>query len=149
MLTAASYDRQMPVSRDMTYEQMLGAVDGQQVHVIEASLDDKTSGIYCEAVQTIVLDERMTDVQKRCSLVHELFHWLHADDSHAEYGKTHAEWRVRRETAMFLINPADYVRAEREYDGEIYQMACELDVTVFVLEDYRRILEYKTAVRTD
>lgn len=50
---------------------------------------------------------------------------------------------------MFLINPADYVRAEREYDGEIYQMACELDVTVFVLEDYRRILEYKTAVRTD
>ena len=46
------------------------------------------------------------------------------------------------ETAMFLIDPADYVQAEREYDGEIYQMSCEMDVTVFLLEDYRRILEY-------
>lgn len=88
----------------------------------------------------------MTDVQKRCSLTHELFHWLHADDSHAEYGKSHAEWRVRRETAMFLIDPADYVQAEREYDGEIYQMSCEMDVTVFLLEDYRRILEYRQPI---
>ncbi len=49
--------------------------------------------------------------------------------------KSHAEWRVRRETAMFLIDPADYVQAEREYDGEIYQMSCEMDVTVFLLEE--------------
>lgn len=115
MLTAAQFDRHMPINRGMTYEQMLDAVETQPVHVIEATLDDDTSGLYCEAVQTIIIDEHMTDVQKRCSLTHELFHWLHADDSHAEYGKSHAEWRVRRETAMFLINPADYVQAEREY----------------------------------
>ena len=121
MLTAAPFDRHMPINRGMTYEQMLDAVETQPVHVIEATLDDDTSGLYCEAIQTIIIDEHMTDVQKRCSLTHELFHWLHADDSHAEYGKSHAEWRVRRETAMFLIDPADYVQAEREYDGEIYQ----------------------------
>ena len=115
MLTAAPFDRHMPINRGMTYEQMLDAVETQPVHVIEATLDDDTSGLYCEAVQTIIIDEHMTDVQKRCSLTHELFHWLHADDSHAEYGKSHAEWRVRRETAMFLIDPADYVQAEREY----------------------------------
>ena len=109
MLTAAPFDRHMPINRGMTYEQMLDAVETQPVHVIEATLDDDTSGLYCEAIQTIIIDEHMTDVQKRCSLTHELFHWLHADDSHAEYGKSHAEWRVRRETAMFLIDPADYV----------------------------------------
>ena len=125
MLTAAPFDRHMPINRGMTYEQMLDAVETQPVHII---------------------DEHMTDVQKRCSLTHELFHWLHADDSHAEYGKSHAEWRVRRETAMFLIDPADYVQAEREYDGEIYQMSCEMDVTVFLLEDYRRILEYRQPI---
>lgn len=129
MLTAAPFDRHMPINRGMTYEQMLDAVETQPVHVIEATLDDDTSGLYCEAIQTIIIDEHMTDVQKRCSLTHELFHWLHADDSHAEYGKSHAEWRVRRETAMFLIDPADYVQAEREYDGEIYQMSCEMDLT--------------------
>ena len=42
---------------------------------------------------------------------------------------------------MMLVAPDAYIRAEREYDGEIYQMACELDVTVFVLKCYRRILE--------
>lgn len=126
MLTAAPFDRHMPINRGMTYEQMLDAVETQPVHVIEATLDDDTSGLYCEAVQTIIIDEHMTDVQKRCSLTHELFHWLHADDSHAEYGKSHAEWRVRRETAMFLIDPADYVQAEREYDGEIYQMSFDV-----------------------
>lgn len=146
MLTAAPFDRHMPINRGMTYEQMLDAVETQPVHVIEATLDDDTSGLYCEAVQTIIIDEHMTDVQRRCSLTHELFHWLHADDSHAEYGKSHAEWRVRRETAMFLIDPADYVQAEREYDGEIYQMSCEMDVTVFLLEDYRRILEYRQPI---
>lgn len=88
MLTAAPFDRHMPINRGMTYEQMLDAVETQPVHVIEATLDGDTSGLYCEAVQTIIIDEHMTDVQKRCSLTHELFHWLHADDSHAEYGKT-------------------------------------------------------------
>ena len=110
MLTAAPFDRHMPINRGMTYEQMLDAVETQPVHVIEATLDDDTSGLYCEAVQTIIIDEHMTDVQKRCSLTHELFHWLHADDSHAEYGKSHAEWRVRRETAMFLIDPGTMCR---------------------------------------
>ena len=118
MLTAAPFDRHMPINRGMTYEQMLDAVETQPVHVIEATLDDDTSGLYCEAVQTIIIDEHMTDVQKRCSLTHELF----------------------------LIDPADYVQAEREYDGEIYQMSCEMDVTVFLLEDYRRILEYRQPI---
>lgn len=102
MLTAAPFDRHMPINRGMTYEQMLDAVETQPVHVIEATLDDDTSGLYCEAIQTIIIDEHMTDVQKRCSLTHELFHWLHADDSHAEYGKSHAEWRVRLDVLPVL-----------------------------------------------
>ena len=53
MLAAAPFDRHMPINRGMTYEQMLDAVETQPVHVIEATLDDDTSGLYCEAVQTI------------------------------------------------------------------------------------------------
>lgn len=141
MLTAASYDRQIPVHRRMTYEQMLQAVEPCSVHVTEGVLPGDVSGVYDESVSTIVIDGSMTDVQKRCALVHELLHWLHADDSCAGVGKTHEEVRVCRETAMMLVAPDAYIRAEREYDGEIYQMACELDVTVFVLKCYRRILE--------
>ena len=40
MLTAAPFDRHMPINRGMTYEQMLDAVENQPVHVIEATLDD-------------------------------------------------------------------------------------------------------------
>ena len=67
MLTAAPFDRHMPINRGMTYEQMLDAVETQPVHVIEATLDDDTSGLYCEAVQTIIIDEHMTDVQNALS----------------------------------------------------------------------------------
>ena len=42
MLTAAQFDRHMPINRGMTYEQMLDAVETQPVHVIEATLDDDT-----------------------------------------------------------------------------------------------------------
>lgn len=113
MLTAASYDRQIPVHRRMTYEQMLQAVEPCSVHVTEGVLPGDVSGVYDESVSTIVIDGSMTDVQKRCALVHELLHWLHADDSCAGVGKTHEEVRVCRETAMMLVAPDAYIRAGR------------------------------------
>lgn len=38
MLTAAPFDRHMPINRGMTYEQMLDAVETQPVHVIKLRL---------------------------------------------------------------------------------------------------------------
>lgn len=140
-MTAGSFSRHLPIDGRMTYEQMLIACDPAPVHILEDRLDGNIAGLYDESLRTIIIDENMTDVQKRCTLTHELFHWLHADDSCTRYGRNHEERRVKRETAMLLIPPAAYVRAERAYDGEIFLMACELDVTVFVVECYRSILE--------
>ena len=47
---------------------------------------------------------------------------------------------TRRDARKLLVSPQRYARAEQEYDGEIYQIACELEVTVKVLEDYREWL---------
>ena len=34
----------------------------------------------------------------------------------------------------------EYRLAEQIYDGDVYRMACELDVTVQVLRDYQALL---------
>ena len=140
--TARTFDRRLPVDRDMTYGQMRRAIaEHTGLRVVSDSLPGDVSAMYDESLHAVIIDRRMTYVQKKCSLVHELFHWLHGDDTCQGVRGGRAERRARKETAMFLINPADYVLAEREFDGEPYLMACDLDVTVDVLEDYRRLLE--------
>lgn len=140
--TANNFDRRLPITRTMTYGQMRAAVsENTSLRVNSAKIPGDACGLYDESLQAIVIDIRMTYVSKKCALVHELFHWMHADDCCAGSIGGRAERRARKETAMFLISPDEYVIAEREYDGEIYLMACELDVTVDVLEDYRRLLE--------
>ena len=140
--TAKTFDRRLPITEDMTYGQMRRAVDEHtNLRVVSGELAECVTGVYDESLQVIGIDRRMTYVQKRCTLVHELFHWLHGDDTCSGPQGGRYESRARKETAMFLINPADYVLAEREFDGEPYLMACDLDVTVDVLEDYRRLLE--------
>ena len=49
--------------------------------------------------------------------------------------------RTRRETALKLINPLEYQTAEAMYEGDPYQIACELDVTLQIIQDYQRILD--------
>lgn len=39
-----------------------------------------------------------------------------------------------------LINPHEYAIAERMYGADSYLIACELDVTVQVIEDYKNWL---------
>lgn len=90
-----------------------------------------------QGADTILIDRRITYTRKRCTLVHELVHWRHGDDTtHGCLGGKN-ERRCRRETAMLLINSAEYALAERMYDGNPYQMAAELNVTVQVVEDYK------------
>lgn len=47
---------------------------------------------------------------------------------------------VLKETALWLVNPVEYATAERLYDGDSYLIACELGVTVQVIEDYKSLL---------
>lgn len=98
-------------------------------------------GAYDDLTQVICINDALTDVQKRCTLVHELFHWLHGHAGCVGVQGVKDENRVRRETALFLIDPVNCAIAEREHDSDLFGMSSELDVTVQVLEDYRQTLD--------
>lgn len=95
-------------------------------------LDGDLSGCYCERTRTILIDRRLSYTAKRCTLVHELVHWAHADA-----GCGVRERRTRLETARLLIDPADYMLAEQVYEGDVWHIAEELNVTPQVVLDYR------------
>ncbi|PWG66675.1 ImmA/IrrE family metallo-endopeptidase [Bifidobacterium callitrichidarum] len=133
--------RIMPVNGRMSYDQMLQALDHTDVHVTEDVIrDEHLTGVYDEDLKTILIDSRMTNVQKRCTLVHELVHWKHGDQGCSSWLGQHEENRAQQETALLLISPDAYRRAEHECDADPYSMACQLDVTMFVLNTYQRML---------
>lgn len=129
----------LPLPPRMSYGQMRMALYdvAPDLHVASAWLPGKLDGIYCLATNTVLIDRRITYTRKRCALVHELVHWQHGDDTSNGCRGGKNERRCRRETAMLLINSAEYALAERMYDGNPYQMAAELNVTVQVVEDYK------------
>lgn len=132
----------LPLSPRMSYGQMRMALYGvaPDLTVSSALLPGKLDGIYCLATNTVLIDRRITYVRKRCALVHELVHWQHGDDTSNGCHGSKLEQRCRRETAMLLISPAEYALAERMYDGNPYQIAAELNITVQIIEDYRELL---------
>ena len=132
----------LPLSPRMSYGQMRMALytGAPDLHVASARLPGKLDGLYCLATNTVLIDRRITYTRKRCTLVHELVHWRHGDDTTSGCMGGKMERRCRRETAILLIDPAEYALAERMYDGDPYQMAAELNVTVQIIEDYRALL---------
>lgn len=93
-------------------------------------------GVYDWTRGRIVLHDGLTPVQERCTLCHELEHVRHGDRSCTGKGET----RARRRTALRLVSPVAYAAAEQVYGGCAWQIACELGVTVQVIDDYRQIL---------
>ena len=106
------------------------------VRVEERSLGRGLCGLYCDTLRLIIVDNRLLDHQKMCTLCHELVHARHHDTGCGIIG-TKAEQRTRKETALWLVGPVEYATAERLYDGDSYLIACELGVTVQVVEDYK------------
>lgn len=109
------------------------------VRVEERKLGRGLCGLYCDALRLVIVDNRLLDHQKLCTLCHELVHARHGDPGCGAIGAK-AERRTRKETALWLVNPAEYASAERLYDGDPYLIACELGVTMQVVNDYRQIL---------
>ena len=93
-------------------------------------------GVYDWPHGRIVLHDMLTPVQERCTLCHELEHVRHGDRVCGGKG----EARARRRTALRLVSPVAYAAAEQIYEGCAWQIACELGVTMQVLDDYRRAL---------
>lgn len=135
--------RNVTLDRRMSYEDMRRAVELTRPapHVFEEGLPENINGVYDELTHIIVIDPRLNERQKRCTLAHELLHWTHGDARCQSQYDDKAETHVRKETATLLINPFDYIQSERVYEGEAFLVAVDLNVTVGVLEDYRSILE--------
>lgn len=110
------------------------------VRVEERRLPSGLCGIYYEPARLIILDESLPDFQRRCTLCHELVHARYHDIGCGTPYGAKAERRARRETALRLIDPIEYASAEAICEGDAYRIACELDVTLQVVEDYRRLL---------
>lgn len=123
----------------MGWEGMLAACDGV-VRVVETRLPGDVCGLYSESRLLVLVDSGMADWQKRCALVHELVHWEHGDTSCSWMQRSRVEARARREAARLLIPVEDYARAERECGANAWLLACRLQVTVQVLEDFRLFL---------
>ncbi|MEE8667254.1 MAG: ImmA/IrrE family metallo-endopeptidase [Bifidobacterium mongoliense] len=123
-----------------SYTELLDEAESFGLHVEERFLGPGLCGFYFDKVRTVVLDEGMLEFQKRCTLCHELAHAQYHDMGCGGVSETKAELRARRRAASRLISPIEYASAENVYEGDSYLIACELDVTVQLVEDYRRLV---------
>lgn len=86
----------------------------------------------------IILDSRLTDVQRRCVLAHEISHARHRDA-----GCRCDRWTERRadiEAAAMLISPLEFAYAETIYEGNTLGMARELNVLPWAVVAFRERL---------
>ncbi len=128
----------------MGYEDLLAEASRLGVKVRERELSPGRCGCYYEPTRLIIIDETLPDFARRCTLAHELAHARHHDQGCSPYGSK-AKRRARLHTALRLINPHEYAIAECMYGADSYLIACELDVTVQVIEDYKNWLHDSVA----
>lgn len=106
--------------------------------VHHARLQDGLQGAWCAEYGLILIDSRLTDVQRRCVLAHEISHARHRDA-----GCRCDRWTERRadiEAATMLISPLEYAYAEAVYEGNTIGMARELNVLPWTVEAFRERL---------
>ena len=116
------------------------------VLIEDRDFDDTQCGEYDPDTRTAFIDPTMSVEQRVCTLQHELIHARHFDDGLRLLSHDKEECLTRKETALALINPVDYMHAEDLYGGEPYAMAQELRITVSVLQDYRHWLHDNLAI---
>lgn len=116
---------------------MRRVVDNLDVEVRSAILPHGYYGLYDERRNLIIVHRNMTYTMKRSTLAHELVHWSYGDDTIHGVTGSRRERRTRMRTAMLLIDQLEYATAESTYDGDIFSIAAELNVTKQVVEDYR------------
>ena len=118
--------RMLPDLHGVTYGSMRRICDQLGVTVSSAILPHGLNGLYREADQRILIDRTMTYRQKRCTLAHELMHWKYGDQS---CGIPYEERRARKNTALALIDSAEYANAEAIYEGNTALIMDALEVT--------------------
>lgn len=105
--------------------------------VEDMRLPDGLEGGYLFTRELIVLDDRLTDIQRRCVLAHEISHARHRDQG-CDCDDC-IETRANTEAAILLVDLTAYRRAEMMSDNPVW-IARELEVLPWVVLAYRRWL---------
>lgn len=130
-----------------TWTDLTSEAQRMGVLIEDRDFDDTQCGEYDPDTHTAFIDPTMSVEQRVCTLQHELIHARHFDDGLRLLSREKEECLTRKETALALINPVEYMHAEELYEGEPYAMAQELRITVNVLQDYRHWLHDNIAAR--
>ena len=129
-----------------TWTDLTSEAQRMGVLIEDRDFDDTQCGEYDPDTRTAFIDPTMSVEQRVCTLQHELIHARHFDDGLRLLSRDKEECLTRKETALALINPVDYMHAEDLYGGEPYAMAQEPRTTVSVLQDYRHWLHDNLAI---
>lgn len=111
-----------------------------EVRVYIQRLDDGVVGL-TDGVNRIWLDDRLTQVERRCTLTHEL---VHVEQAHASCQPLRVELEVCLEAARRLITVDDLARV-MPWSIHLHEMAEELWVTPQTLRD--RLIGLRLAER--
>lgn len=130
-----------------TWTDLTSEAQRMGVLIEDRDFDDTQCGEYDPDTRTAFIDPTMSVEQRVCTLQHELIHARHFDDGLRLLSREKEECLTRKETALALINPVEYMHAEDLYGGEPYAMAQELGIIVGVLLDYQRWLHDNLAAR--
>lgn len=122
------------------YGEMFSLAKSLGCEVIEGNLPGDCTGLYLRDYSLIVIDCKLPEYAKRCTLCHELIHAEHADCGCGSRAGVIAEARTRRETALHLIDLVDYQACEKVYGADSFRIAAELDVTKQVVDDFKNWL---------
>lgn len=111
------------------------------VRVVDAELSADRDGEYLHRKRLIRLQPGMASRLHRSVLAHECAHAVFADVP-SKFGPVNAKQERRADewAALLLIDLPGYMRAEIIHDGHEEGMAVELDVTVDLVQAFRRRL---------
>lgn len=124
-------------------DRLIAIAAGYQVRVQYATLDHRHRGIYVRDAARIFLSRRLTPLEARCTLAHELGHvyWGH------NCSALRFENQANDYACRLLVHPEAYAAAERLYDS-IEDIAEELGVTPEMVTYYQRFGLQRLGERT-
>lgn len=103
--------------------------------ITTALLPDGVKAFYYPEIDTIVLDERLSNAEKRCALMHELVHRAMEDDPDLpDHLDNVQERRCRETTARALVDIFDLGEA-MQWSEDPHELADHLVVDVETLND--------------
>ncbi|WP_051920496.1 ImmA/IrrE family metallo-endopeptidase [Bifidobacterium cuniculi] len=105
--------------------------------------DEHIQGMWIPDDRMIILDNRLTDTERKCVLAHEVSHARHGDGGCQE--DKWAERRADMEAAGMLIDPTHYAALETICDNPVW-LAHELDVMPWVIHAFRERLHHNPAL---